>query len=292
MSIMAAVLSDRSVIEAAGEDRASFLQGLVTNDVEDLEKGAACFAGLLSPQGKILFDFFVINTGESCLLDCPAAAAGDLLKRLTFYRLRAKVSLSDVSAQWQVAAAWGEGAWDILKANASFSYCDPRLGSLGHRGLVSTASSPDFALNASDYDAMRITATVPEGGKDYAYGAVFPHEACFDLLNGVSFKKGCYVGQEVVSRMQHRGTARTRILAVSAQEPLPQGGADILAEGFTVGRLGSVSGSRGIALARLDRVSEALAKGQALIAGGVPAGLSVPSWAGYSLAGDAAEAAH
>ena len=290
MSIEAAFLPDRSVIEAAGEERVSFLQGLVTNDVDGLEKGAACFAGLLSPQGKILFDFFVINTGEAFLLDCPATAAGDLLKRLTFYKLRAKVSLSDVAAQWRVAAAWGEGAADALKANAAFSYRDPRWSGLGYRGLASV--SANFALSFSDYEAMRVAAAIPEGGKDYAYGDAFPHEACFDLLNGVDFKKGCYVGQEVVSRMQHRGTARTRILAMSAQEPLPQGGADILAEGFAVGRLGSVAGSRGIALARLDRVKGALSKGQALLAGSIPVVLSVPSWANYSLETDAAEAVH
>jgi folate-binding protein YgfZ len=292
MSIEAAPLPDRSVIEAAGEDRTSFLQGLVTNDVEGLAKGAACFAGLLSPQGKILFDFFVINTGEAFLLDCPAAAAGDLLKRLTFYRLRAKVLLSDVSAQWRVMAAWGEGAADVLKGNAAFSYRDLRLSGLGYRGLASAASSLGFALSASDYEAMRIAAGVPEGGKDYAYGDAFPHEACFDLLNGVDFKKGCYVGQEVVSRMQHRGTARKRILAVSAREPLPNGGADILADGYAVGRLGSASGSRGIALARVDRVKEALAQGKTLTAGRVSVVLSVPSWANYSPESDAAEAVH
>jgi tRNA-modifying protein YgfZ len=292
MSFKAALLPDRSLIAAAGEDRASFLQGLVTNDVEGLEKGAACFAGLLSPQGKILFDFFVINTGETFLLDCPAAAVGDLLKRLAFYRLRAKVSLSDASAQWRVAVAWGQGAADALKAKAAFSYRDPRLSGLGYRGLASAAGPVDFALSASDYEAMRIAGAVPEGGKDYAYGDAFPHEACFDLLNGINFKKGCYVGQEVVSRMQHRGTARTRILAVSAQAPLPQGGADILTDGFAVGRLGSVVGHRGIALARLDRVNGALAKRQALIAGGIPIVLSVPGWASYTLENDAAEAAH
>jgi folate-binding protein YgfZ len=292
MSIKAALLPDRSVIEAAGEDRVSFLQGLITNGVEGLKKGAACFAGLLSPQGKILFDFFVINTGEAFLLDCPAVAAGDLFKRLTFYKLRAKVSLSDVSAQWRVAASWDQGAANTLEANAGFSYQDPRWPRLGYRGLFSAARSPDLALTASDYEAMRIAAAVAEGGKDYAYGDTFPHEACFDLLHGVDFKKGCYVGQEVVSRMQHRGTARSRILAVSAQEPLPQGGADILADGFVVGRLGSVAAHRGIAVARLDRVKEALAKGQALIAGGIPVELSVPSWANYALKADAAEAAH
>src|SRR5262249_54274531 len=144
MSVKAVLLPDRNVIEAAGEDRTSFLQGLITNDVESLEKGAACFAGLLSPQGKILFDFFVFNAGEAFLLDCPAAAAADLLKRLTLYRLRAKVSLSDVSAQWRIAAAWGDDAEDALKANAAFSYQDPRLASLGYRGATSAAASLDF----------------------------------------------------------------------------------------------------------------------------------------------------
>src|SRR5262249_8796295 len=151
MSIKAAHLPDRSVIEAAGEDRASFLQGLITNDVEDLEKGCACFAGLLSPQGKILFDFFVINAGGAFLLDCPASAVGDLLKRVTFYRLRAKVSLSDVSAQWLVAAAWGEGAADVLKAKATISSQDPRFPAIGYRGLVNAAASLSFALGAGEY---------------------------------------------------------------------------------------------------------------------------------------------
>jgi hypothetical protein len=130
---------------------------------------------------------------------------------------------------------------------------------------------------------MRIALAIPEGGKDYAYGDAFPHDACFDLLNGVSFKKGCFVGQEVVSRMEHRGTARTRVLAVSAGQPLPQGGADIMADGFAVGRLGSAAGSRGVALARLDRVRDALAKGQALTVGGVAIEAAAPGWASYSL---------
>ena len=130
---------------------------------------------------------------------------------------------------------------------------------------------------------MRVALAVPEGGKDYAYGDAFPHEACFDLLHGVSFKKGCFVGQEVVSRMQHRGTARTRVLGVSAKQPLPHGGADILVDGFSVGRLNSVAGARGIALARVDRVKDAMAKGQIFTAGGVLIELAAPGWASYSL---------
>jgi tRNA-modifying protein YgfZ len=283
MTGAAAILPGRSLLEVAGEERAGFLQGLVTNDVARLGAGAACFAGLLSPQGKILFDFMAINTGEAILLDCPAVAAADLLKRLGFYKLRAKVALADVSDRWRVVAAWGGGAGEALKASGGIAYQDPRLAALGFRGLVLAAGAARFATDSVGYDAMRIAAAVPEGGKDYAYGDTFPHEACFDLLHGVSFTKGCYVGQEAVSRMQHRGTARTRVLAVSAGAPLPEGGADILAEGFAVGRLGSVAGTRGIALARLDRVGEALAKGAELSAGGVAVTLSVPAWASYSL---------
>ena len=292
MTATAAILSDRSVLEIAGEERASFLQGLITNDVAGLGAGQACFAGLLSPQGKILFDFFAINAGDAILLDCPGAAAADLLKRLTFYKLRAKVTLADASDRWRVAAAWGEGAGEALKPAASIAFQDPRLPALGFRGLIEASEALEFGADCVGYDAMRIAAAVPEGGKDYAYGDTFPHEACFDLLNGVSFTKGCYVGQEVVSRMQHRGTARTRVLGVSGAAPLPVGGADILADGLAVGRLGSVAGGRGIALARLDRVSEALAKGQPLSAGGVAVTLSAPAWASYSLDGGGQAAAH
>jgi len=290
MTVKAALLPDRSVLEIAGEDRSSFLQGLITNDVEGLRKGGACFAGLLSPQGKILFDFIAVNAGDAILLDCPAAVAADLLKRLTFYKLRAKISLS--SARWRVAAAWGDGAGEFLNASAAIAFEDPRLPAVGFRGFIEDGKAPSLPAGLDDYDAMRIAAAVPEGGKDYAYGDPFPHEACFDMLHGVNFKKGCYVGQEVVSRMLHRGTARTRVLAVTAEVPLAAGGADVLADGFAVGRLGSVSGHRGIALARLDRVKEALANGQSLTAGGVAVTLSVPGWASYALEEGGAEAAH
>jgi folate-binding protein YgfZ len=279
MTTEAALLADRSLLEVAGEDRVSFLQGLITSSVDKLAPGAACFAGLCSPQGKILFDFFAINQGEAILLDCPTAIASDLLKRLGFYRIRAKIALSDVSERWRVAAAWGEGAGAFFEGRAAIAYPDPRLSALGFRALMADAGT----LPASgDYEAMRVAATVPEGGKDFTYGDTFPHEACFDLLQGVNFKKGCYVGQEVVSRMQHRGTARTRVLAALGDAALPAGGADILVDGFAIGRLGSVAGRKGIALARLDRVGDAMAKGQTLTAGGVPVTLSVPGWATYT----------
>jgi tRNA-modifying protein YgfZ len=288
MNVSAALLPDRSVVEVSGEERLSFLQGLITNDAEGLLEGTARFAGLLSPQGKILFEFLVINGGSTVFLDCAAATEQALRTRLAFYKLRRRVVLSGASDRWQIAAAWGEGAAGSLKTCAAFSYPDPRLPGLGMRALIDAGSSPHARLFEGDYEAMRIGAGVPEGGKDYAFGEVFPHEACFDLLYGVDFKKGCYVGQEVVSRMQHRGTARTRVLKARASEPLPEGGVPITADGFTVGRLGSVAGGLGIALARLDRVKEAAGKGQQLLADSVPVTLSVPDWAPYSLGNEGA----
>ena len=293
MNASAALLTDRSILEVAGDDRISFLQGLVTNDVESLAGGEGRFAGLLSPHGKVLFDFFIVSTGDTFLVDCPTESSADLAKRLTLYRLRAKVTISDISDRWRVGAAWGDGAADWTEASAAVAYPDPRLHALGVRLLIRESHQSKFSAAFADYEAMRVTLAVPEGGKDYAYGDAFPHEACFDLLNGVSFKKGCFVGQEVVSRMQHRGTARTRVLAVSAKQPLPQGGADLLVvDSVSVGRLSSVAGARGVALARLDRVKEALAKGQTFTAGGVPVELAAPAWASYSLDPEPAGATH
>ena len=292
MNASAALLPDRSVLEVVGEDRLSFLQGLVTNDVEGLAEREGRFTGLLSPQGKILFDFFVVSAGDAFLIDCSSELAANLTKRLALYRLRAKVTIADVSDRWRVGAAWGEGASEWAEANAPVIYPDPRLPALGFRLLVLGSHQPEFSASFADYEVMRIAFAVPEGGKDYAYGDAFPHEACLDLLHGVSFKKGCFVGQEVVSRMQHRGTARMRVLAASAEQSLPQGGADILAGGLTVGKLGSVAGRQGIALARVDRVKEALKKGQTFTAGGVGVEFAAPAWASYSLDPKPAGATH
>lgn len=282
MNANAALLTDRSVLEIAGEDRASFLQGLVTNDVEGLIEGEGRFAGLLSPQGKILFDFFIVAVGDAFLVDCPTEYSADLTKRLALYRLRARVTIAGLSERWAIGAVWGEGAAEWAKSNAPVAFLDPRLPALGYRVMVLGSHEPNFSASLADYEVMRVALAVPEGGKDYVYGDAFPHEACFDLLHGVNFKKGCFVGQEVVSRMQHRGTARTRVMAVSATQPLAHGGVDIVTDGATVGRLGSVANMRGIALARVDRVKEALGKGRTFTADGIAVELAAPAWANYS----------
>jgi len=291
--IRKALLSDRACLLVGGERRAEFLQGLITNDVESLPEGEARFAALLTPQGKILFDFFVLNTGGAFIIDCAASLAAELQKRLTFYRLRAKVDIADITAQCRVAAVWGQNAEASVRECGAMAFKDPRLPDLGWRVLlrdpvaIAKVSGDDFLA----YEGMRIGLAVPEGGKDYKLGDTFPHEACLDLLHGVDFKKGCYVGQEVVSRMQHRGTARTRVVSVLGDTPL-EPGVSLTVDGFPIGRLGSASGTSGIALARLDRAAEAIETGQQILAGAVAVRLSVPKWASYSLSVAPEEAAH
>ncbi|MGC2409054.1 MAG: folate-binding protein YgfZ [Methyloceanibacter sp.] len=273
-----ALLADRAVVRVTGSGARAFLQGLITNDIEKAKAEAAIHAGLLTPQGKILFDFFVVPAEDGFLLDVAKAKAGELMQRLGFYRLRAQVEIAE-EPLLTAAAAWG--APPQLPKGA-VSYADPRLPALGLRILLpSNASLADLGCAVAAtavYHARRIALGVPEGGRDYAYGDTFPHEVLFDQLNGVDFKKGCFVGQEVVSRMEHRGTARKRIVGIEGEGPLPASGTEITAGGHAIGTLGSVNGASGLALLRLDRAEEALAAGLPLQAGDVAVALRIPAW--------------
>jgi folate-binding protein YgfZ len=284
----AALLSDRAVVRVSGPAASSFLQGLITNDIDKAKPGGAIHAGLLTPQGKILFDFFVVPAGEGFLLETAKAKAAELVQRLGFYRLRAQVEIAEDPA-FTVAAAWGEPA---RLADGAIAYADARLPALGQRILLPAGTSLGnlgCSLTSEDeYHAHRIALGVPEGGRDYAFGDAFPHEAMFDQLAGVDFNKGCFVGQEVVSRMEHRGTARKRIVGVEGEGLLPPSGTDITAGGTSFGTLGSVSGSSGLALLRLDRAEEAKAAGHPLRAGEVTVGLRIPAWARFNTPAPAA----
>jgi hypothetical protein len=250
----------------------------------------ALHAGLLSPQGKILFEFFVVPSPEGFCLETSRVKAAELAERLKMYRLRADVEIKDASADFTVAAIWGGEYAPRGDGPAPLWFADPRLPALGYRELATLRS--DWALGAEDadsatqeeYHAHRIGLGVPEGGKDYAFGDAFPHEALFDHLNGVSFEKGCYVGQEIVSRMQNRGTARRRIVPVVAEAALPASGAAISAGGVEIGTLGSANGGRGLAPIRLDRAAEFINKGETLRAGEVAVHIDLPPWARFSLA--------
>jgi tRNA-modifying protein YgfZ len=226
----AAMLEDRGVISVSGEDATSFLQGLLTNDVERLAPSEARYAALLTPQGKILFDMIVVRApGEqpAYLIDCTAAQGADLAKRLGFYKLRAKVTVADVSADRAVAAFWGADPEPVAEG---LIYADPREPRLGWRAILPRPIAAAIGSeHLAEYEGLRISAGAPKGGLDFAYADAFPHDANFDLLHGVDFEKGCYVGQEVVSRMKHRGTARKRVARVKLGGPAVAPGAPFIA---------------------------------------------------------------
>ncbi|MEP9375769.1 folate-binding protein YgfZ [Aquabacter sp. CN5-332] len=279
-----AFLPDRAVLRVSGPEARHFLHNVVTCNVETLEEGGSRFGAILTPQGKIICDFLVhapAGAPDTFLLDAPRALAGDLLKRLTLYRLRAKVELA-LKDGLAVAAAWGE---DVGLPEGAEAFPDPRLPALGARLILPREAAEALSGDAEAYDAHRIALGIPKGGADFTYGDAFPHETDMDQLDGIDFKKGCYVGQEVVSRMQHRGTARTRsVMAVF--ENAPEAGSEILAGEKTVGRVGSSADGHGIALVRLDRVADAKAAGLSFMAAGIEVTLKKPDWAHFEM-GDA-----
>src|SRR6187431_2009306 len=279
----AAFLPDRGVVKVSGEDARDFLNGLVTTDVTLLQPGLARFGALLTPQGKITADFLITEApaghGGGFLIDAPLPLAQSLADKLGFYKLRAKVAVENISESLGVLAAWdGE---PVVKPDLAFA--DPRAAALGWRILVPAELAPKLAdligaelVDSSAYDAHRIASGVPRGGLDFMYGDAFPHETNMDRLHGVDFDKGCYVGQEVVSRMQHRGTARTRTGRVILEDFSPEPGTPILAGDKSIGTMGSTSGLNGLGLIRIDRAADALAAGLPLTSGGLGIRLADP----------------
>jgi folate-binding protein YgfZ len=272
----AALLTDRGVLRVTGEPARHFLHNLVTANIETLTPGHARYAALLTPQGKILADFFVVEApaadGGGFFIDAPKALVPDLAQKLTFYKLRAKVTIEPLDAL-SVLAAWdGIGATEY-----GLDYRDPRLPALGQRVLIPAEVAQEAAadlgaalVDESAYEAHRIALGVPRGGVDFVYGDVFPHDADLDKLGGVDFKKGCFIGQEVVSRVEHRGTARNRIVPVAFDAHAAEDGSPVMAGEKNVGTMGSSAGNLGLAMLRVDRVADALAAGTPLLAGGIP----------------------
>jgi folate-binding protein YgfZ len=283
-AVRVAPLADRSVIGVTGPDAEHLLQGIVTQDMDRLQGETAIYTGLLSPQGKILFDFFVVRHECGLLIEVAADRAADLIKRLTMYRLRAKVQFADRSADARVYVAWGGDLAGLVPAQGVARFVDPRLTALGVRMHAPVDVDLIHAREASaaEWHAHRIGLGVPEGGKDFAYGDAFPHEADMDQLGGISFEKGCYVGQEVVSRMQHRGTARKRVVIVTGDSDIAAG-AGITAGNAQIGTVGSSAGRTAIATVRLDRAADLGAKGDPITAGGVPIAIVKPEWATFDL---------
>jgi len=293
----AALLADRGVVKVAGDEARTFLHGLVSADVLNLAPGAARFAALLSPQGKIFADFIIAEApardGGGFFLDVARPLVLPLVGKLNMYKLRSRVIAEDLSEILAVLGAWdGRGTTTL-----GLAYPDPRLPALGLRIMIPPHRAADAAKNlgatlvdAAEYDAHRIALGIPRGGADFAYGDSFPHEADMDQLGGVDFAKGCYVGQEVVSRMEHRGIARTRTVPVRFDGAAPSTGTPIMAGGRQVGTMGSTAGRHGLALLRLDRVADAASRGDELRAGDTVVRPVKPDWARFAFP-DGAKAA-
>ncbi|KDR90402.1 aminomethyltransferase [Agrobacterium sp. TS43] len=267
-----ALLADRRLIRVSGTGAEEFLNNLITADVENLPEGEARAAALLTPQGKILFDFMIWRDGGDYLIETGVAEQDALLRRLTMYKLRAPVDLKAETVEG-VSVFWNETA-------PTAGIRDGRIGKAGidlYR-IPGASASGDIAA----YDALRVEHGIAESGRDYALQDAFPHDVLMDVNDGVSFKKGCFVGQEVVSRMKHRGTARRRVVTVSAEGALPASGTEITADGKPVGALGTVCGNRSLAIVRIDRIADALASGTPLLAETVPVTVALPAWSGLS----------
>jgi tRNA-modifying protein YgfZ len=286
----AALLPDRGVVKVAGDDARTFLHDLLTANILTLTPGTARFGALLSPQGKILTDFIIVEArpqaGGGFFLDVPIDLVKPLVDKLNLYKLRSRVIIENLAEVLGVVAAWhGTGTTAL-----GLAYSDPRLGALGLRAMLPPHRAADAAaelgaivVDAGEYEAHRIALGIPRGGADFKYGDAFPHEADMDQLGGVDFAKGCYVGQEVVSRMEHRGIARTRVLPVRYRGPAPQPGESITSGQRQIGTMGSASAGHGLALLRIDRMAEALSEGEPLIAAGVSIEPLKPEWAHFAV---------
>jgi folate-binding protein YgfZ len=273
-------LDDRAAVRIAGPDAKTLLQNVVTLDMEDVDRHGSGYGALLTPQGKIFWDFVLHRLADGYAADVRAGEGEAFAKRLSLYKLRAKVEIR-VAPELAVFAAWADHPSPTPSPQGGGEApSDPRLAALGSRWV---APSGAVATDASmaDWHRHRIALAVPEGGIDFVFGDAFPSDAAMDSLDGVAFDKGCYIGQEVVSRMRHRGTARRRIVALHAKGPLPAPGAEIVASERALGRLGSSADGHGIGLVRLDRLRAALDDRLPVRAGPEEVTVALPSWATY-----------
>lgn len=261
-------LPDRTVIRISGDERTSFLQGLITQDMDALSPHAPIFAALLTPQGKILFDFFVIEDGGALLIDCDREAAPALVKRLTLYKLRAKVAIET------------DETLNVLASAAPFetergpAWPDPRLAALGWRAVSAGPASGDGGF----YNRRRLALGAPEFGKDFPSDKMFLMDVNYDALSAVSYQKGCFVGQEVASRMKRKGEARKRTLIIEFDGAPPDPGTPVTAGASTLGEIFSADEGRALAMIRLDRWKKAETDGAMSAVNGREARLSVPDY--------------
>ncbi len=271
-------LSERGIVSISGPDARSFLQALITNDIEKVGPARAIYAGLLSPQGKYLFDFLIADDGTRLLFDCEAARLEEFIRTLGIYRLRAEVEIADVSRDWRVWALLGgneggePGACEAMEGGLRF--VDPRLADLGGRAILPADIEPPEPYGGTgDYEKLRLSLGVPDGSRDIEAGRQTFLEANAKELAGVDFEKGCYVGQEVTARMNYRGTLKKRLLPITFEGPAPGPGSLISSGDRRAGDVRSAIDGRAMALIRLEFLETPLE-----LEDGRPCRVDLPPW--------------
>jgi len=301
MSLVSCPLAPRSVIRLGGPDRHAFLQGLVSNDVHLVTRDTAIYAALLTPQGKFLHDLFIIESGDAFLIDCEAARAEDLLKRLAAYKLRAKVNLEDAVNDFEIRAIWDSSSprkrGSIERDSAHINrrediivFNDPRLPELGQRIIVKkgTAISNIPATDFPAYDHHRLALGVADGSRDMIVEKSTLTDGNFDLLNGISWTKGCYVGQELTARMHYRALVKKRMFPVRIEGAAPSFGATITLNGEEIGDMRSSAGEVGIALLSVEKMKDVTESNALLLSGASRLTAGKPNWMETRESGDVA----
>lgn len=277
LSGKSANLENRALVLVTGEEAEKFLQAVITTDLSSLGADELKPGALLTPQGKIMFDFLVSRVENALRLDMPEEIAESLMKRLMLYRLRSKAEITQ-SSESLIAVSWQD---TFASSQSDSSKRDCRFPeSLNVRRIYGQQCEEN---NIEGWTALRIANGIAEGSNDFAYNDLFPHDANFDQTGGVSFTKGCFIGQEVVSRMQHRGTARRRAMVASSTSNLPEKGTALTVSAREIGNLGEICGNQAIAFVRIDRVQDALDSQTPIMAGDVEVSLTIPPTAKYTM---------
>jgi len=292
-----AILPSRAVLAVAGEDRKTFLQGLISADTLKLTPARAGYGGFLTAQGRFLHEFALADAGETILLDVEAARIDDLAKRLKLYKLRAKVAITP-RPDLEIAIAWGDGAatkfgLDGASGSAKIDgegaiFVDPRLAELGVRAILPKGRFAEIASAAglahgdpAAYDALRVKLGVPDGSRDLEVDRALLLENGFDELAGVDWRKGCYIGQELTARMKYRGLVKKRLVPVAIDGPIPAPGTIVMLGEAEAGEMRSSAGAMGLALLRLEAMEKAAAEGTPLQAGDATLTPHKPAWANF-----------
>ena len=293
-----AILEERGVLAVSGPDARPFLQGIISNDIDRVGPDRAIYATLLTPQGKFLHDFFIVEVDATFLFDCEGARLEDLERRLTYYKLRAKVTFEARTEHYFAAVLIGDGALTTLGLAAAEGsaapfagggvYTDPRLSAVGARavlprdgGAAALEAAGFTPTSAAAYDRLRLEHALPDGSRDMAVDKGFLLENGMEELNGIDFDKGCYVGQELTARTKHRGVIRKRLYRVDVEGALPDPGMRLTLGDREAGVMRSGRDRIGLALLRIELVEQAAATGEPLMAGDARLTPVKPDWAAF-----------